>query len=60
MVVPYPGEYDLTVGNESRTVTVSERAVENGTRVGVENETGPDTAGYTYPKRFDTPGVDIL
>jgi dolichyl-diphosphooligosaccharide--protein glycosyltransferase len=29
-VVPYPGTYDLTVGNRTQTVTVPERAVENG------------------------------
>ncbi|WP_436911209.1 STT3 domain-containing protein [Halosimplex marinum] len=35
LVVPYPGTYDLTVGNESRTVRVPESAVVDGSRVTV-------------------------
>lgn len=35
VTVPYPGEYDVSAANETRTVTVPERAVENGTRVTV-------------------------
>jgi len=34
--VPYPGEYEVTANNETTTVTVPERAVENGTRVTVD------------------------
>jgi len=33
VVVPYPGEYELTVGNETTTVTVPESAVGNGSVV---------------------------
>ena len=35
LVVPYPGSYDLTVGNETRTVQVPESAVTDGTRMAV-------------------------
>jgi len=35
LVVPYPGAYEVTVGNESRSVRVPESAVGNGTRVAV-------------------------
>jgi len=34
-VVPYPGRYEVQAGNRTRTVTVPERAVENGTQVSV-------------------------
>jgi len=35
LVVPYPGEYELTIGNETATVSVPESAVRNGTGVSV-------------------------
>jgi len=35
LVVPYPGSYEVTVGNETTTVSVSESAVRNGTSVSV-------------------------
>ncbi|WP_436929427.1 STT3 domain-containing protein [Halosimplex halobium] len=37
LVVPYPGTYDLTAGNESRSVRVPDSAVVDGSRVSVEN-----------------------
>ncbi|MFB6139695.1 MAG: STT3 domain-containing protein [Halosimplex sp.] len=33
LVVPYPGEYEMTVGNETRDVSVPEAAVRNGERI---------------------------
>jgi len=35
LTVPYPGAYEVSVDNRTRRVTVSERAVENGTAVRV-------------------------
>ena len=35
LVVPYPGTYELTVGNDTRTVRVPESAVSEGSRVSV-------------------------
>ncbi|WP_436926782.1 STT3 domain-containing protein [Halosimplex amylolyticum] len=34
-VLPYPGTFEVTAGNETWTVTVDESAVQNGTRVAV-------------------------